>query len=133
MLTGYESRQVEAIAAWKAELPSVLMSAYQAVSRPFSRLVMKVMPRNLVHEALAKVEEQAVKNDSVRDILDAAAATTIGQLGERSLEECDRLAHGQHPGRAPRASGRGCACHRGDRPARRRGRGRGSGRRPHSL
>ncbi len=91
-LSDYEAEQVRQISLWKSERPSLFMDAYRGLSRPISRLVARVVPKGMVHKALAEVEAVAEKADTVGDFLVRAGASSVGDLLDRPLEECDQLA-----------------------------------------
>jgi hypothetical protein len=113
-LTEYEAEQVRAIAYWKSERPSLLLESYRGLIRPLSKLISRVVPKDLVETALVKVEALAESKKLAVDILEASGASSIPDLLNRSLEDCDRLAtmvtvHAEHrallEGVAPAAAG----------------------------
>ena len=93
-LNGYEADQVRVIALWKSERPSLLLESYRGLIRPISKLLARVVPKDLASSVLAKVEAASELHEVAADILDAANASNVADLLNRSLEECDRLANG---------------------------------------
>ncbi len=91
-LSDYEAEQVEAIAAWKAERPSLLMDSFRSVARPLANLFKKCVPGTSVRAILNEVEKRAEAHESACDILKTAGASKIHDLWYRPLEVCDRLA-----------------------------------------
>jgi hypothetical protein len=92
-LSDHEAEQVREISYWKSEGPSLLMEAYRGLSRPISKAIARVVPKELVHKALVEVEKLAEKHDPVGDLLKAAGVSGLGDLLGRPLEECDRLSN----------------------------------------
>ncbi len=43
-LTAYEMQQIEEIANWKSERPSLVMSAYRAITNPLTNVFSRVLP-----------------------------------------------------------------------------------------
>ena len=100
-LNDHEAEQVRAIALWKSGRPSLLLESYRTLIRPLSKLVSLVVPKDLARHALAKVESLAEARDTADDIVEAARISTIHDLLNRDLEECDRLSkmvsvHAEH-------------------------------------
>jgi EcsC protein family len=90
-LTDYEAEQVREIALWKSERPSLLLESYRTLIRPLSKLVARVVPKDLAKDALKKVESVAEGRAATADIIEAAGISAIPDLLNRSLDECDRL------------------------------------------
>jgi EcsC protein family len=90
-LNDYEAEQVHEIAHWKSERPSLLLESYRNLIRPLSRLISHIVPKDLVMEAVVKVESLAEVHDLSADILTAGGIASVHDLLNRSLEECDRL------------------------------------------
>jgi hypothetical protein len=91
-LNEYEAQQADEIAAWKSERPSLVMAAFRGLSRPLSRLAAKVVPDTTVHELIEKAGKTSEKRDGEGEIARKAGVQDIRELGNRTLEECDRLA-----------------------------------------
>jgi hypothetical protein len=91
-LTAYESQQVEEIANWKSERPSLVMSAYRAITNPLTSVFTRVLPVPLVRALIAKTENHAETHDSMTDTLDGSGISDFRQLFNEPLETCDRLA-----------------------------------------
>jgi EcsC protein family len=90
-LNAYEDAQVREIASWKSERPSYLLESYRGLSRPFSKLIAKIVPKDLARKALEEVQSLAEKHDAAADILKASGSSRVEDLLGRSLQECDRL------------------------------------------
>jgi len=91
-LNDYEVEQVEAIAAWKSERPSVLMDSFRSLARPLANLFKKAVPGRAVRAILNEVEKRAEAHENFADILKIAGASRIHDLWYRPLEVCDGLA-----------------------------------------
>jgi hypothetical protein len=91
-LNDYEADQVRAIALWKSERSSLLLESYRSLTRPISKLLSRVVPKDMAGKALKHVEATAEYHDPAADILEAAGASAVPDLLNRTLDECDRLA-----------------------------------------
>ncbi len=91
-LNEYEARQADEIAAWKSERPSLVTAAFRGLSRPLSRLAARVVPDGTVRSLVAKAEAMSGKFGGAAGIARMAGVSDIRELGDRTLEECDRLA-----------------------------------------
>jgi hypothetical protein len=90
-LNAYEEAQVREISRWKSERPSYLLERYRGLSRPFSKLIARIVPKDLARRAMGEVQALAEKHEAAADILKASGVSRIEELLGRSLEECDQL------------------------------------------
>lgn len=96
-LSDYEQRQVQAIAAWKAEKPGAAKRLVNAVAGPLGKLANRIIPDKPVQaaiEAVNKAAGQLAQDDSILkdDILKAAGVHTLEELAEKPLDFADSLA-----------------------------------------
>jgi EcsC protein family len=90
-LNAYEATQVREISRWKTEQPSYVMELYRDLSRPFSKAIVKIVPKDLARKALTQVQAHSQIQEESADVLKSSGASRVEELLERPLEECDRL------------------------------------------
>jgi hypothetical protein len=91
-LTPYEERAVEEIALWKAETPSRVARAFEALRKPFNDVTGRVVTGSKMQEWCAQVEVLVNQQAGSDEIARAAGVKAVVELAHRSLEECDQLA-----------------------------------------
>ena len=91
-LTSYEAGIVREIAAWKSRPPNPFFELFDMIAMPVADLMEKVIPDNLVREAIAKSYKMSEILAGQEDIKRQAGVRELGELLKRPLEECDRLA-----------------------------------------
>jgi hypothetical protein len=91
-VTQYELQQIEEIANWKSERPSLVMSAYRAITNPITNVFSHVLPVPLVRALIAKAQIHAETHDGMSEMLDGSGVSDFRQLFNEPLETCDRLA-----------------------------------------
>lgn len=94
--TQYEDEQMLAIAAWKAERPSVVGDALGRAAAPVVALMQKVVPEIAIRGVLGGANWAAEKLADTRDVKRRGRVEHIEQLREGSLEACDALARNVH-------------------------------------
>jgi hypothetical protein len=91
-LTAYESEQVQQIAAWKSIPPNPFSELFKKITLPAADLLEKLTPDQWVVTAIEKaysVSEMVAGQD---DIKRQAGVERLGELRDKPLEVCDRLA-----------------------------------------
>lgn len=91
-LTSYEEKQVQAIAAWKAEMPSYLGSAFSVVRRPLRGLVGVTVHRSMIDTMLNGLDKHIDTGHDAQRVMKRAGVSDIADLYDKPLEVCDRLA-----------------------------------------
>ena len=91
-LTDYEALQVRQIAEWKSTSPSRLSELVDLATAPLTWVVGHFIPKGVVTKLVTSMESIAEKADSQQEVMEAANASDVLDLKNRSLEECDRLA-----------------------------------------
>jgi hypothetical protein len=96
-LTDYEASQVQAIAAWKGEMPGLSKRAFRAVAAPIGKLMNKVLPKGAVSAAMDMVNKMAgqlAKDDTIlKDSwLKERGITSLEDIAAQPLEFADELA-----------------------------------------
>jgi hypothetical protein len=91
-LTSYEAGIVREIAAWKSRPPNPFSELFDMIAMPLADLIEKVIPDNLVREAIAKSYNLSEVIAGQEDIKRQAGVRELGELLKKSLEECDSLA-----------------------------------------
>jgi EcsC protein family len=93
-LTPYEAEQVEQIAGWKSTPPNAFSELFKLITTSVSNLVEKVIPDRLVIGAIEKAYQVSERIAGQEDIKRQGGVAQLGELREKPLEECDRLAQG---------------------------------------
>jgi hypothetical protein len=91
-LTSYEAGIVREIAAWKSRPPNPFFELFDMIAMPVADLMEKVIPDNLVREAIAKSYKMSEVLAGKEDVKRQAGVRELGELLKGPLEECDRLA-----------------------------------------
>jgi EcsC protein family len=91
-LSPYEAEQVEQIARWKSTPPNALSELFKLITTSASNLVEKVIPEKLVVGAIEKAYNASELIAGQDDIRRQAGVSQLGELRNKPLEECDRLA-----------------------------------------
>ena len=91
-LAPYEAAQVREIATWKSMLPSRISQAVDVVASPLTWVVGHVVPRSAVTRIVASMETVAAQADIPGEVARIAGVAGVSDLGNRPLQECDRLA-----------------------------------------
>jgi hypothetical protein len=91
-LTEHEERIVMEIARWKAEKPSRVARAFEALRKPLNEFTGRVVSGSTVRSLCARVESLVDPQAGRDEIARAAGVSAVEELAYRSLEECDQLA-----------------------------------------
>jgi hypothetical protein len=91
-LTPYEVDVVNEIATWKSRPPNAFSELFDMIAMPVADLIEKLIPDNLVHTAIAKSYDLSEVLAGQEDIKRQAGVRELGELLNKPLEECDRLA-----------------------------------------
>ncbi len=91
-LTPYERQQVDKIAGWKAEPPSLYRRAVDLLEHPFVVLVEKLIPEHLMRAELKRTYQISELFDDRDDVLRRAGVQDIEELNNKELDFCDSLA-----------------------------------------
>lgn len=91
-LTPYEQLQVNKIAGWKAEAPSLYRRAVEVLEQPLCVLVEKLIPENLLLAELKRSYQISELFDDHEQVLQRAGLHEICDLCRADLECCDELA-----------------------------------------
>jgi hypothetical protein len=91
-LTAYESEQVGQIAAWKSKRRNPFFKMIRKITMPGARLVSRIMPDAISRVAIDTSYRLAVMLAGKDDVKNRAGVRDLRDLGNQSLEECDRLA-----------------------------------------
>ena len=92
-LTPYESDQISQIAAWKSIAPGPVAEFARKITFPASKVVEKAIPDGLVRGAIEQSFRLAVRLAGKDEVKRRAGVDDLGDLRNKPLEECDRLAH----------------------------------------
>ena len=90
-LTEYEARQVENIAAWKAEFPNPFGELFRRAAQPLAKAAEAIIPD---HVALLAIDAAYKASDlaaATRDIEREAGVADIAEMRHQPLEVCDGL------------------------------------------
>jgi hypothetical protein len=90
-LNVYESRQVEQIAAWKAEFPNPIGELFRAAAQPLAKAVEYIIPDTVALLAIESTYRTAELAATANDIKAQAGVTELSALRQRPLELCDKL------------------------------------------
>jgi len=91
-LSPYEAQQVEEIARWKSERPSLILSAYRAMTNPFTYVFEKALPGHMVRGLIEKAEAIAANHDGMAEMIAGSGVADFRCLFDQPLETCDHLA-----------------------------------------
>jgi hypothetical protein len=91
-LTPYESAQIEQIARWKSTPPNPFSELFKQITLRGADLVEKLTPDKWVVTAIEKAYNASEMLAGQEDIKRQAGVEQLGELRNRPLEECDRLA-----------------------------------------
>ncbi len=91
-LSSYESDQIEQIARWKSTPPNAFSELLKKLTTSASDLVEKVIPDQLVIGAIEKAYETSQLLAGQEAIRRQAGVSTVAEMRQKPLEECDRLA-----------------------------------------
>jgi hypothetical protein len=91
-LTPYESEQVQQIAAWKSSPPSSISELFKAITMPVADRIEKAIPDAPVRVVIEKSYSVSEMLAGKEDIKRRAGVQDLGDLWQKPLEECDRLA-----------------------------------------
>jgi hypothetical protein len=90
-LTAYESRQVEKIAAWKAEFPNPFGELFRRTVQPLANVVENIIPDRLALKAIDASYNVSDYTATLGDIKIQAGVKDITELRHKPLEVCDDL------------------------------------------
>src|SRR3954447_16666848 len=90
-LTDYEARQVEKIAAWKAEYPNPFGELFRRVAHPIAKVVELVIPDQLAIGAINAAYKASELSATRSDIERQAGVSDIAELRQKPMEVCDAL------------------------------------------
>ena len=90
-LTEYERRQIEKIAAWKAEFPNPFGELFRRAAQPLAKAVEFVVPDRVALGALNAAYKASDLTATQGDIKRQAGVRDIAELRHKPLEVCDRL------------------------------------------
>lgn len=90
-LTEYESRQVEKIAAWKAEFPNPFAELFRRVAQPVASAAELVIPDRIALAAINALYKASDVIATQGDIKRQAGIGDVTELRQQPLEVCDRL------------------------------------------
>src|SRR5262245_54051783 len=91
VLSDYESRQVEAIAAWKSAFPNPFGELFRRAALPLAKVVEDFIPDRLALRAIDAAYRAADHTASDDDIKLQAGVNDLAQLRDRPLDVCDGL------------------------------------------
>jgi hypothetical protein len=94
--TPYEEQQVQAIRAWKAELPGVVTRTFGFVALPAVWLVQHVVPEAAIQGAIDAASRAGSRLADKGDLLREANVQQISDLKNGELATCDALANRVH-------------------------------------
>jgi hypothetical protein len=92
-LTAYEDEQVEQIAAWKSQPPNPFAEMFKMITLPGARVVEKVIPEQVVREAIERAYDVSQLLAGQDDVKRQAGILDLGEMRSKPLEDCDRLAN----------------------------------------
>ena len=90
-LTEYETRQVEKIAAWKAEYPNPFGELFRRAAQPIAKVVEVVIPDQLALAAINAAYKASELSATRSDIEVQAGVSDISELRHKPMEVCDAL------------------------------------------
>src|SRR3954451_10823509 len=90
-LTDYEARQVEKIAAWKAEYPNPFGELFRRAAQPIAKVVEVVVPDRLALGAINAAYKASELSATRSDIAVQAGVRDISELRHKPMEVCDAL------------------------------------------
>jgi len=93
-LSRYESRQVDEIAAWKAEFPHPLAELFRRTMQPLASAVEFLIPDRLARAAVETAYRTADRLANPTEIERDAGVADLRELKDQPLELCDGLATG---------------------------------------
>ena len=88
-LTGYEARQVEKIAAWKAEYPNPFGELFRRAAQPIAKVAEAVIPDQLAPGAINAAYKASELSATRSDIEIQAGVGDLSELRHRPMEVCD--------------------------------------------
>ena len=91
-LTPYESEQIEQIARWKSTPPNPFSELFKQITMLGADFVEKLTPDKWVVTTIEKAYSVSELLAGQEDIKRRAGVEQLGELRNRPLEECDRLA-----------------------------------------
>jgi len=91
-LSDYERQQVEEIAGWKSERPSLVLAVYRAMTNPCTYVFEKALPGRVVRGLIEKAESIAANHDGMAEMIAGSGVTDFRTLFDQPLETCDQLA-----------------------------------------
>src|SRR4051812_1929143 len=93
-LTDYESRQVEKIAAWKAEYPNPFGELFRRAAQPLAKVVETFVPDRVALAAINAAYKASDVSAPRADIEVQAGVRDISELRHKPMEVCDELSRG---------------------------------------
>lgn len=94
--SNYEKQQIESIASWEKEPPSVVNQALGVVSKPLVWVAQKLVPQKAIEGALSLANSAGSFLADTKDILRDGNVAAIEDLKHTKLEVCDNLANSVH-------------------------------------
>ncbi len=91
-LTPYERKQVNEIAGWKAEAPSLIDEVLDTISHPLVKLVERFVPQQTLKDAIMLAYKGSEVLSHRKDIVARAGVADVSELRSGDLARCDRLA-----------------------------------------
>ena len=93
-LETYEKEQIEAIAKWKEEKPSVVRTALGFVLYPISVSIQSAIPRSVIRSAIEKTSTAAKWLVDEGEVRRKGEVSEIEELRTKDLRLSDKLANG---------------------------------------
>jgi len=90
-LTGYEERQVEKIAAWKAEFPNPFGELFRRAAQPLAKVVEFIIPDQIALGSIDAAYRASELAAFQSDLKAQAGVQDITELKHKPLEVCDGL------------------------------------------
>src|SRR3954453_22504655 len=90
-LTDYEERQVEKIAAWKAEFPNPFGELFRRAAQPLAKVVEFIIPDQIALGAIDAAYKASELAAFQSDLKVQAGVRDITELRHKPLEVCDGL------------------------------------------
>lgn len=90
-LTDYEARQVEEIAAWKAEFPNPFGELFRRAAQPLAKVVEFLIPDQIALGAIEAAYKASELAAFQGDLKIQAGVKDIAELRHKPLEVCDGL------------------------------------------
>ena len=91
-LTPYESEEIRRIAAWKSKPPNAWSELFERMTLPGARAIERILPEKVVQASIEKAYQASEMLAGQEDIKLQAGVRDLGELRDKPLEECDRLA-----------------------------------------